>query len=66
MATGKVTIASIAKLSGWLWDDKVIGFGARRQTNGVFYYLRYRHNGGQVMRGIGRTNSYVFKMRAAH
>jgi integrase len=57
MATGKVTIASIAKLSGWLWDDKVNGFGARRQTNGVFYYLRYRHNGGQVMRSIGRHGS---------
>jgi integrase len=57
MATGKVSIASIAKLSGWLWDDKVVGFGARRQTNGVFYYLRYRHNGGQVMRSIGRHGS---------
>ena len=35
MATGKVTIASIGKLRGWLWDDKVIGFGARRQTKGL-------------------------------
>src|SRR5262249_61685105 len=57
MATSTVSIASIAKLSGWIWDDKVVVFGARRQTNGVFYYLRYRHNGGQVMRSIGRHGS---------
>jgi len=57
MATGKVTIASIGKLRGWLWDDKVIGFGARRQTKGVFYYLRYRRNGTQTMHSIGRHGS---------
>lgn len=57
MATGKVTIASLAKLEGWLWDSGVVGFGARRQTNGVFYYLRYRRNGAQVMRSIGRHGS---------
>jgi integrase len=33
------------------------GFGARRQTNGVFYYLRYRHNGSQIMKSIGRHGS---------
>jgi len=42
MAVGKVTISSIAKLNGYLWDTHVTGFGARRQTNGVFYYVRYR------------------------
>jgi hypothetical protein len=57
MATGKVTISSIGKLSGWLWDDKVVGFGARRQTKGVFYYLRYRRNGSQIMHSIGRHGS---------
>src|SRR5262249_41036828 len=30
------------------------GFGARRQTNGVFYYVRYRHNGQQTVKSIGR------------
>jgi integrase len=54
MAVGKITISSIAKLSGWLCDTHVTGFCARRQTNGVFYYVRYRHNGTQVVRSIGR------------
>jgi integrase len=54
MAQGKITISSINKLQGWLWDIAVIGFGARRQTNLVHYYVRYRHNGQQVVRSIGR------------
>jgi integrase len=57
MATGKITIASLRDLQGWLWDDRVNGFGARRQTNGVFYYLRYRYNGSQIMKSIGRHGS---------
>ena len=54
MAVGKVTISAINKLQGYLWDTHVTGFGARRQTNGVFYYCRYRINGTQVVRSIGR------------
>jgi integrase len=54
MAVGKVTITSINKLQGYLWDTHVTGFGARRQTNGVFYYVRYRHNGAQTIHSIGR------------
>jgi integrase len=54
MAQGKITTSSINKLQGWLWDIAVIGFGARRQTNLVHYYVRYRHNGQQVVRSIGR------------
>jgi integrase len=54
MAVGKVTISSVAKLNGWLWDTHVTGFGARRQTNGTFYYVRYRHNGQQTVHSIGR------------
>jgi len=57
MATGRITIASLRDLEGWLWDTTVNGFGARRQTKGVFYYLRYRHNGSQIMRSIGRHGS---------
>lgn len=57
MATGKITITSLRDLRGWLWDSTVVGFGARRQTNGVFYYLRYRQNGSQQMRSIGRHGS---------
>jgi len=54
MAVGKVTISSITKLQGWLWDTHVTGFGARRQTNGTFYYVRYRQNGQQTVKSIGR------------
>jgi len=54
MAVGKVTISSINKLQGWLWCSALTGFGARRQTNGVFYYVRYRINGQQVVRSLGR------------
>jgi integrase len=54
MATGKVTVSAVSKLQGWLWDTAVVGFGARRQTNGCFYYIRYRHNGAQIVRSIGR------------
>jgi integrase len=54
MAVGKVTLSTVAKLKGYLWDTHVTGFGARRQTNGVFYYVRYRHNGQQTVKSIGR------------
>jgi integrase len=59
LAIGKVTISSIAKLHGWLWDTHVTGFGARRQTNGCFYYVRYRHNGTQIVRSIGRHGPWT-------
>jgi integrase len=59
LAIGKVTISSIAKLQGWLWDTYCTGFGARRQTNGCFYYVRYRHNGTQVVRSIGRHGPWT-------
>src|SRR5262249_17795471 len=54
MAVGKITISAINKLEGWLWDVSVMGFGARKQTNLVHYYVRYRHNGHQIVRSIGR------------
>jgi integrase len=57
MATGKITIASLRGLEGWLWDTAVLGFGARRQTKGIFYYLRYRRDGAQRMHSIGRHGS---------
>jgi len=59
MAVGKVTVTSIAKLDGWLWDTWVTGFGARRQTNGTFFYVRYRHNGQQTVRSIGRLGPWT-------
>ena len=41
----------------WIWDASVKGFGARRQRDGVFYYLRYRLGGVQRMKSIGRHGS---------
>ena len=57
MAKGKITLATLSHLQGWLWDTQCIGFGARRQTDGVFYYLRFRRNGAQYMKSIGRHGS---------
>ena len=57
MATGKITLARLNGLEGWLWDEKVCGFGVRKQKRGLFYYVRVRHNGQQVMRSIGRHGS---------
>jgi integrase len=54
MATGKITLTKLNDLEGWLWDEKVCGFGVRKQKRGTFYYVRARHNGQQVMRSIGR------------
>jgi integrase len=59
VATGKITISSLSKLQGWVWDQTVSGFGARRQTQGVFYYVRYRQNGSQVVRSIGRHGHWT-------
>jgi integrase len=57
MATGKITVASLNGLEGWLWCTQCVGFGARRQTKGVFFYCRYRHQGRQVMHSIGRLGA---------
>jgi integrase len=57
VATGRITVSALNGLEGWLWDDRVIGLGARKQTKGVFFYLRYQHQGRQQMRSIGRYGS---------
>ena len=59
MATGKITKTTVERLAGgeWIWDASVKGFGARRQRDGVFYYLRYRQGGAQRMKSIGRHGS---------
>ena len=57
---GKITKTAVERLqpdSGWLWDSEVKGFGARRQVDGVFYYLRYRVGGAQRVKSIGRHGS---------
>ena len=59
MATGKITKTAVEDLQGgeWIWDATVKGFGARRQRDGVFYYLRYRLGGVQRMKSFGRHGS---------
>jgi integrase len=57
MAVGKVTVSALNNLNGWLWDSAVQGFGARRQRNGVYFYVRYRANGSQVVRSLGRLGA---------
>ena len=64
MALGKITKTAVEALppgGKWLWDadhrEAVKGFGARRQVDGVFYYLRYRLHGRQHLKAIGRHGS---------
>lgn len=59
MATGKITKTTVERLQGgeWIWDASVKGFGARRQRDGVFHYLRYRVGGVQRMKSFGRHGS---------
>jgi integrase len=63
MALGKITKATVEQLQpgDWLWDadhrEVVKGFGARRQTDGIFYYLRFRLNGRQHIKSLGRHGS---------
>lgn len=63
MALGKITKTAVEQLQPgeWLWDadhrEVVKGFGARRQTDGIFYYLRFRLAGRQHIKSIGRHGS---------
>jgi integrase len=56
---GKVTKSAVEQLGQGqlLWDQSLIGFGARRQRRHVFYLLRYRLNGTQRFITIGRHGS---------
>jgi integrase len=57
---GKITKATVERLQPGecLWDaghrEVVKGFGARRQGEGIFYYVRWRQSGRQRMKSIGR------------
>jgi integrase len=54
MAIGKITLSKLDGLEGWLWDERVCGWGVRKQKRGIFYYVRARCGGRQVMHSIGR------------
>jgi integrase len=59
MAVTKITMRTVAALaSGSYVSDAVVqGFGVRRQKDGAYYYLRFRRNGTQYMKSIGRHGS---------
>jgi integrase len=58
---GKVTKATVERLATnqVLWDQSLIGFGARRQLRHVHYLLRYRLNGHQKFISIGRHGMWT-------
>jgi integrase len=59
MAIAKITLRTVAALApGTYVSDAVVqGFGVRRQKDGAYYYLRFRKNGAQYMKSIGRHGS---------
>ena len=59
MAIAKITVRTVEQLEpgSRVWDTIVQGFGVRRQTDGAYYYLRFRKTGVQQMRSIGRHGS---------
>jgi integrase len=59
MAVAKITVRTVDQLEpgSRVYDTVVQGFGVRRQKDGAYYYLRYRKNGVQSMRSIGRHGS---------
>jgi integrase len=56
MPTAKLTKSLIDQLppGEFLWDTALVGLGARRQTKGIFYYVRARVGGKQKMMSLGR------------
>jgi integrase len=59
VAVEKITMRTVTALApgSYVADAVVQGFGVRRQKDGAYYYLRYRRNGVQYMRSIGRHGS---------
>jgi integrase len=59
VAIAKITLRTVAGLEAgsYVSDAIVQGFGVRRQKDGAYYYLRYRKNGAQYMKSIGRHGS---------
>jgi integrase len=56
MTVAKLTKSEVDRLAPGqaIWDTSLKGFGARRQKDGVFYYVRYRLNGTPYMKSLGR------------
>jgi len=58
---GKITKSTVERLplNEMLWDQSLVGFGARRQRKHVHYLLRYRLNGHQRFITIGRHGAWT-------
>src|SRR5262249_32299247 len=58
---GKITKSTVERLplNQVLWDQSLVGFGARRQLRHVHYLLRYRLNGHQRFITIGRHGAWT-------
>ena len=58
---GKITKSTVERLplNEVLWDQSLVGFGARRQRRHVHYLLRYRINGKQRFISIGRHGMWT-------
>ena len=58
---GKITKTTVERLqlNVVLWDQSLVGFGARRQLRHVHYLLRYRLNGHQRFITIGRHGMWT-------
>src|SRR5262245_14370771 len=58
---GKITKVTVEKLglNSVLWDQSLVGFGARRQLRHVHYLLRYRLNGHQRFHTIGKHGMWT-------
>src|SRR6516165_6949076 len=58
---GKITKTTVERLplDAVLWDQSLVGFGARRQRRHVHYLLRYRLNGHQRFHTIGRHGMWT-------
>src|SRR5262249_8868300 len=58
---GKITKTTVERLplNAVLWDQSIVGFGARRQRRHFHYLLRYRLNGHQRFHTIGRHGTWT-------
>jgi integrase len=58
---GRITKSTVERLplNAVLWDQSLVGFGARRQLRHVHYLLRYRINGHQRFITIGRHGTFT-------
>src|SRR6516225_7560669 len=58
---GKITKSTVERLplNAVMWDQSLVGFGARRQRRHLHYLLRYRLNGQQRFHSIGRHGTFT-------